>query len=513
MSVIFDRIKQNAKQYPDKTAIIDENGNALTYLQLLQRVEIRIRQLLNTVTPSLTRVALCLQEGYEIPITVLALNALRVPIIPLNAGLQIEQILHLLKSVDADLVILDPTTARIFKGNQKSIKSVDLSELRETTESGQVDIPRVEESDDYKQFLITLSSGSTGNPKPIVLSEKNKLDRADQAILLYETCSDDVILCASPFFHTLGQRLTFLPLLVGATLVQLTRFTARTWCDVVYTHRVTFTIPVSSHLHELVEPLLVSPQRFSTLRCLVSSSAAIDEGVKKQLFETLACDFHEIYGASEIATATNLNREQAALKPRSVGVSCPGVKIRIVDENFAECRPMSVGQIIVKSPLASVGYYRLPETTQESFVGDYFLTGDFGYLDQEGYLYFVDRKKDVIISGGMNIYPSDIESVLSMHPKVRECATVGIHDPFLGEVPVAVVVCLGDVRTVEREMRSTAQQKLAACQRPMKYFFREQLSLTASGKVDKRSLREELNELNLDLSSKLRALQNAQGQA
>jgi acyl-CoA synthetase (AMP-forming)/AMP-acid ligase II len=507
MSVIFDRIKETAKQYPDKTAIIDENGSALTYLQLLQRVEIRIRQLLNTVTPSLTRVALCLQEGVEIPITVLALNTLRVPIIPLNTGLQIEQILHLLKSVDADLVILDPTTASLFKSIQKSIKYVDLSELRETTESGQLDIPRVKESNDYKHFLITLSSGSTGNPKPIVLSEKNKLDRADQAILLYETCSDDVILCASPFFHTLGQRLSLLPLLVGATLVQLTRFTAENWSKAVEEHGVTFTIPVSSHMHELVEPLLASPKRFRTLRCLVSSSAAINEGVKKQLFETLSCDFHEMYGASEIATATNLNRRQAALKPRSVGVSCPGVKIRIVDENFADCRPMAVGQIIVKSPLASAGYYHLPETTEESFVDDFFLTGDLGYLDEEGYLFFVDRKKDVIITGGMNIYPSDIESVISEHQLIKECAVVGIHDPFLGEVPVAVVVCLGVVRTVEREMRSMAQQKLAACQRPMKYFFRENLPLNASGKVDKKLLRKELNVLKLDLSSKLRALQ------
>jgi acyl-CoA synthetase (AMP-forming)/AMP-acid ligase II len=288
--------------------------------------------------------------------------------------------------------------------------------------------------------------------------------------------------------------------------VQLTRFTAENWSKAVEEHGVTFTIPVSSHMHELVEPLLASPKRFRTLRCLVSSSAAINEGVKKQLFETLSCDFHEMYGASEIATATNLNRRQAALKPRSVGVSCPGVKIRIVDENFADCRPMAVGQIIVKSPLASAGYYHLPETTEESFVDDFFLTGDLGYLDEEGYLFFVDRKKDVIITGGMNIYPSDIESVISEHQLIKECAVVGIHDPFLGEVPVAVVVCLGVVRTVEREMRSMAQQKLAACQRPMKYFFRENLPLNASGKVDKKLLRKELNVLKLDLSSKLRAL-------
>ena len=507
MSIIFDRIKQNAKIFPDKSAIIDGKGAAITYLQLVERVEVRIGQLIKSVTPSFTRVALCLKESCEIPITVLALNALRVPIIPLNTELKPEQILHLLKSVDADLVITEPTTAHLFKGNHKGVNSVDLSELSKTTESVQGFIPRIEGSDEYSQFLITLSSGSTGNPKPIILSEKNKLDRSDQAIFLYEACSDDVILCASPFFHTLGQRLTFLPLLVGATLVQLPRFSAKTWCDAVHYHRVTFTIPVSSHLHELVDPLLATPHRFSSLRCLVSSSATIDNVVKKQLFETLSCNFHEMYGTSEVATATNLKREQSVSKPESVGIPCPNVLVKVVDENLTPCKQMEVGQIIVKSPLASSGYYNLPHITEESFVEDFFLTGDLGYLDEEGYLFFVDRKKDVIITGGMNIYPSDIESVISEHTQIKECAIVGIHDPYLGEVPVAIVKCLGDTRSVEREIRSTLQKKLAPSQRPLKYFFRKHLPLTASCKLDKKSMRREINELKLDLSSKLRALQ------
>jgi long-chain acyl-CoA synthetase len=510
MSDIFDRVKQNAKRFPDKSAIIDGNGNATTYLQLVQRVEIRIHQLLRTVTPSLTRVALCLQDGCEIPITVLALNALRVPIIPLNTRLQPEQILHLLKSVDADLVITDSTITRLFQGINKSIKCVDLSELRETTKIGQVYIPSVEGSDEYKQFLISLSSGSTGNPKPIVLSEKNKLDRSEQMISLYDICSDDVILCASPFFHTLGQRLTFLPLLVGSTLVQLTRFTAKTWCDAVYVHRVTFTIPVSSHLHELVEPMLATPNRFSSLRCLVSSSASIENAVKKQLFEHLSCSFHEMYGASEIATATNLNGEQSVSKPESVGIPCPGVEVQVVDDNLNPCKKNEVGQIKVKSPLASSGYYNLPQITEESFVNNFFLTGDLGFLDEEGYLFFVDRKKDVIISGGMNIYPSDIESVILEHPKIKECAVIGVHDTYLGEVPVVVVICPGeDTHSVEREVRSNLQNNLASSQRPLKYFFWDHFPLTDSRKVDKLSIRRIINDLKLDLTSKLRALQNA----
>ena len=181
--------------------------------------------------------------------------------------------------------------------------------------------------------------------------------------------------------------------------------------------------------------------------------------------------------------------------------------VKVVNENLTPCKQMEVGQIIVKSPLASSGYYNLPHITEESFVEDFFLTGDLGYLDEEGYLFFVDRKKDVIITGGMNIYPLDIESVMSEHPQIKECAIVGIHDPYLGEVPVAIIKCLGDTRSVEREVRSTLKKKLAPFQIPLKYFFRKHLPLTASGKLDKRSMRREINELKLDLSSKLRALQ------
>ena len=507
MSIIFERIKQNAKIFSNKSAVIDGNGDSITYLQLVERVEIRKRQLINSVKPSVTRVALCLKESCDIIVTVLALNALRVPIIPLNTELKPEQIIHQLVSVDADLVITEPATSHLYEENHKSINSVDLSELRKFSESSPVIIPTPEASDDYSQFLITLSSGSTGNPKPIILSEKNKLDRSDQAITLYAACSDDVILCASPFFHTLGQRLTFLPLLVGATLVQLPRFSAKKWCDTVYKHSVTFTIPVSSHLHELVDPLLANPLRFSSLRCLVSSSASINNVVKKQLFETLSCDFNEMYGTSEIATATNLTSYQSVSKPESVGIPCPNVVVKVVNKNFIPCKQMEVGQIIVKSPLASSGYYNLPHITKESFIEDFFLTGDLGYLDEDGYLFFTDRKKDVIITGGMNIYPSDIESVICQHPQIKECAIVGIHDPYLGEVPVAIIKYLGYPPSLEREVRSILQKKLAPSQRPLKYFFKKKLPLTASGKLDKLTMRREINELKLDLSSKLRALQ------
>ena len=486
------------------------NGETLTYSQLICLVETRVNQISSLIKQGQTRVALCIPEGIEIPINVLALNYLNVTVIPLNPTLQVDQINHLLASVDADLLITYLTKSQLFDKARTDFQIVELEALNSQVEGKRSLYLNTDTSSNYDEFLITLSSGSTGSPKPIVLSEKNKLDRFKQAVQLYDVNSDDVILCASPFFHSLGQRLTFLPLLAGATLVQLTRFTARNWCETVVDHGVTFTIPVSSHLHELVEPLLTMPHRFSSLRCLVSSSAVINDDVKEKLFDTLSCEFHEMYGASEIATATNLNREQAVLKPKSVGVPCPGVEVMVVDEDLELCKPMEMGQIIVQSPLVSAGYYNLSDTTEESFTEGYFLTGDLGYFDDDGYLYFVDRKKDIIISGGMNIYPSDIEEIIKEHKLVNDCVVIGIYDNYLGEIPVAVLVCDENRKMLEKEIRTMVKKRLAAFQHPAKYFQRNNLPLTASGKVDRKSLREELNDLKFDLSSKLRALQNIQ---
>jgi len=506
VSEIFSIVKEHSLRSPDKTAIVEVDGNSLTYSQLIALVDRRAKQLRFSIKLGLTHVGLCVSEGIELAISVLALNSLNVPVVPLNPTLRSDQIITLLASTDVDVLIAESRNAQLLAEADVGFKILDLDLLSSASDNENPSFKPLGDSSEYDNFLITLSSGSTGHSKPIVFSEKNKLARFEQAVQLFGVTSEDVVLCASPFFHSLGQRLTLLPLLAGATLVQLTRFSAKKWCEAVTANRVTFTIPVSSHLHELVDALLSSKGELSSLRCLVSSSAAIDDGVKKNLFSTLHCEFYEMYGASEVATVTSLSREQADSKPTSVGLSCPGVDIRVVREDHSVCRPLEVGEITVKSPLASAGYYKLPARTKASFVKGYFHTEDLGYLDDDGYLYFVDRKKDIIISGGVNIYPSDIEEVINEHESVVDCVVLGINDRYLGEALVAVLASSEAWPALRKDIKTLVRVRLAPFQRPLKYFLRETFPLTASGKVDKASLRKELNALQLDLSSKMRSL-------
>jgi acyl-CoA synthetase (AMP-forming)/AMP-acid ligase II len=254
--------------------------------------------------------------------------------------------------------------------------------------------------------------------------------------------------------------------------------------------------------------MLESPNDFISLRCLVSSSASINKKVKLKLFDLLDCDFHEMYGATEVATATNLSQAYSLKKPTSVGVPCENVEVRIVDDSFLDKEIMEQGKIIIKSPLSSSGYYNLPDLTNSSFVSGYFVTGDLGFLDEDGFLYFTNREKDIIISGGENIYPSDIEFYINQHDLIEDSTVVSVNDDYFGEVPVAVIISIGckNNKLIEREVRSFLRDNLLPNQQPMKYFFSEKFPLTLSGKLDKKKIQKDINELGLDLSAKLRQI-------
>jgi|APSaa5957512535_1039671.scaffolds.fasta_scaffold05235_1 long-chain acyl-CoA synthetase len=504
MSLIYKKVKDNAYQFPNKIAIILDDGKSLTYAQLINLVNIKIASLQEKIGFTGCTVAFCIEEGVNIPIISLSLNALNATLVPLNPSLKYSQLDFLLKSVDVDILLVDSSTCNLFGKTNILVINIDL--LKENSDTSLNVLREYCANYKYDQFIITLSSGSTGDPKPIVFSEQNKIKRSNQAIEIFDIDSNDVVLCASPFFHSLGQRLTFLPLLIGGTLVQLKYFNINNWVHAVNKYRVTFTIPVSTHLHAVADYLINYPEKFKSLKSIVSSSATIDKDVKLNLFSKLSCNFYEMYGASEIATATVIDKHQLTNKPNSVGLPCTGVKIKIVDNDFIECSQMTIGKIVVKSPLVA-GYYKLDKVTKNSFIDDYFITGDLGYIDKDGYLYFVDREKDIIITGGVNIYPSDIEWHINNIKHVETCVVVGIKDLYLGEAIVAVVVSKEKDRSMlEENIRSSLRKNLSSNQQPIKYFFRDTVPFNHSGKVDRKSIQIEIDLLGLDLTKRLRQI-------
>ncbi|KAB2968524.1 class I adenylate-forming enzyme family protein [Zoogloea sp.] len=342
-------------------------------------------------------------------------------------------------------------------------------------------------------YLILLTSGSTGAPKPIQLSQETKLARARSAIALYGLGEDDVVLAATPMHHSLAQRLTLIPLLTGGTSVILDRYTPTAWLDTAERHGVSFTMAVSSQLKQII-PLLDTRPAPSRLRCLVSSSATLAPETKAALFARTACAFHEIYGASEVASTTDLSVRAHPDKMQSVGTPIQDVEVAILGQDGQLQPPGQPGEIICRTPLAFDGYFGQPEATAAALWQGYFRTGDLGALDADGFLYFLGRIKDIVIVGGINVYPRDIEEVAEAFPGVAEAAAIAVDDPQLGET-VGLVIAPADAGQPinQRNLLRHCASQLNDAQMPRHIFLMDRLPRNEMGKIDKPALRHQLS--------------------
>lgn len=336
-------------------------------------------------------------------------------------------------------------------------------------------------------YILTMTSGSTGDPKPIVFEQRTKLARAQATIDLYSLHGADRMLAATPMYHSLAQRLTLMPLLIGATAIVMPRFSVSTWLETVAKQGVTFTIAVSSQLAQVARDEAAALEK-SALRCIVSSSALLETPLKQRLAELLRCEFHECYGTSETATATDLAINPRDMALASVGKSLPGVHLRIVDADGHDVPVGEEGEIVCKTPLLFAGYYQRPELTRQAMLGDYFRTGDAGRLDADGYLYFRGRLKEIIITGGINVYPKDIEEAVESLPWISECAAFSLPDAGLGEIVALAVVPRENAKADLRALKMRCVDRLADYQLPRRYFVLDALPRNAMGKIVRHQL-------------------------
>ena len=501
MAYLYETFKTQALHFAVKTALISQ-GVSYSYAHILEQADLWAGFISSRYSER-PRIALLFDDPFFNITLSLAIAKLDGACIPTNKQMLPAQMENGWQSCDVNIVIYEPIfSSKISACAPNKYIYISTEELN----SKHTPLPQSTSSWSHEtDYLITLSSGSTGTPKPIVVSQEVKVKRAQQTWDLYNLSDNDVVLCASPYFHSMGQRLIFVPLLLGATVVYLSEFTPNEWINLVEKHKVSFIICVSSHLYALKDALFRNTHKLSSLKTIVTSSAPIDAEFKKHLFEKAGCNFHEIYGATEVAVASNLAPEHATAKFSTVGLPCKDVSIKILNDDLNEIPIGEIGEIAVKSPLAFEGYYKQDALTQSSHASQYFLTGDLGSIDQEGFLSYVSRKKDVIISGGINIYPLDIEKILLSHPAIKEVAVIGVEDTLLGEVVIAICIPQ-DNNNVEPELRKLANANLATFQQPLKYFFTDRLPLTPSGKISKIELRKIYNPLNKDWTLPLRIL-------
>jgi long-chain acyl-CoA synthetase len=346
---------------------------------------------------------------------------------------------------------------------------------------------------DAQTAVILYTSGTTGRPKGVTLTHQNLCANAKAAAELAATYDFNVErrvgLAVLPLSHAFGFTMMNTALCLGETDVLLPYFDPVLVFQAIERYKVTHFTAVPAMFHALLHHPDAEKYDLSSLSLCISGSAPLPLSLLQAFQEKFRCIVFEGYGLSEAAPVVTAPRFDKPLKPGSVGLPLPGVEVRVVDEQGRPLPPGEVGELAVRGPNVTPGYHNLPEETAKVLKDGWLLTGDMARIDEDGYVFIVDRKKDVIIRGGFNIYPRDLEELLAKHPAVAEVAVVGAPSEAMGEEVVAFVVKRPKTEVTEQELIEYCQQHLAKYKTPRVVQFVGYLPKNLIGKVDKKQLR------------------------
>jgi long-chain acyl-CoA synthetase len=341
--------------------------------------------------------------------------------------------------------------------------------------------------------VILYTSGTTGRPKGALLSHANLLANCSSVFRALELRpGEDVILVVLPMFHAFAATVGMLtPLLHGLTIAPVERFDPQLVTDRVEATGATVFLGVPSMYNLLSRLPEQQVARWHSVRFGVAGGAAMPVELLQRFEQRFGFPLLEGDGPTECSPVTCVNPLRGVRKLASVGVEIPDVEIAVMDGQGGVLPPGEPGELCVRGPNVMQGYWNLPEETAAVFFGDWLRTGDLGYKDEEGYIFMVDRIKDMIIVNGMNVYPRMIEEVLYTHESVQEAAVVGEPHGSHGEIPVAHVVLRQGASLDSTRLRAYCSSRLAGYQTPRKFFFVESLPKNAAGKILKRELRKQ----------------------
>ncbi|QIZ68674.1 long-chain-fatty-acid--CoA ligase [Geobacillus subterraneus] len=340
---------------------------------------------------------------------------------------------------------------------------------------------------------LLYTSGTTGEPKGVVLTHQNLYANAKAAAemaRLLQTEHERVALGVLPISHAFGFTMMNVALLLGDQVVLLPYFEPKKVLKAIETHRVTHTAMVPAMFHALCHEPEAGRYDTSSFIACVSGSASLPPSLAEQFERQFGCLILEGYGLSEAAPIVTATDPTKPIKRGSVGLPLPGVQVAVVDEHGRRLPPNEVGELIVSGPNVFQGYYKKEEETARTLRDGWLYTGDMARIDEDGYVFIVDRKKDVIIRGGFNIYPRDLEELLLTHPAVVEAGVVGVPSPKMGEEVVAYVVVRRGENVTEEELIRFCQQKVAKYKSPRFLKMVGYLPKNLLGKTDKKKLRE-----------------------
>jgi long-chain acyl-CoA synthetase len=350
--------------------------------------------------------------------------------------------------------------------------------------------PRAAERSPQDVAALLYTSGTTGRPKGAMLTHRNFIFdayAADQTLLLQP---DDILLGALPLFHAYGFTVNMvLPVLCGCSVVLVPKFLATACLELIEAHKVTFFAGVPTMFSLMLRTRRTPDYDLRSLKTAVSGGAPMPLEVMRAFEERFQVYMLEGYGPTEAAPIVSVNPRYGVRKLGSVGPPIPGVKVRIADDDDQTLPTGAVGELCVQGPNVMLGYWQAPELTAQTIVNGWLHTGDLARLDEDGYVYIVDRKKDLIIVGGMNVYPREVEEVIYELEPIAEVAVVGVPSSIKGEDVVAYVAFKEGMSLPPAEIREHCRRRLAAFKVPSEIVVEPELPKSPVGKVLRRAVR------------------------
>jgi long-chain acyl-CoA synthetase len=469
--------------------------NSITYEQLDKTVNQYSSLLLKLGLKAQERVLLSCPNSPEFIYSYLSVVKNAGIIVPINLMLTLEEIAYFIKDSDAHFMIIHPAIIQKMNHTKESIqellgiKVIVLDEEFQRTIS-EIPLEVFEEfSDENAVSTFLYTSGTTGKQKAAMLTHKNLVINAEQSQLAFHGTATDNYMCVLPMFHVFAFTTCVLnPLLSGATVTILEKFQPKEVVESLLNDDITVFMGVPT-MYILLLEACKNNVTFPKLRLAVSGGAALPVEVLRQAKDILKLPVVEGYGLTEASPVVTFNPLDGIKKEGSIGLPVAFVECKIVDENDIELADGDVGELVVRGENVMLGYYNQEKETKETLKNGWLHTGDLAKKDEDGYVFIVDRKKDMVISRGLNIYPREIEEVIYQFPKVKETAVVGIDDKLRGEYVKAFIVLKDGEECTSKDMLSYLKGHLARYKLPREIEFISELPKNSAGKILKRLLR------------------------
>jgi acyl-CoA synthetase (AMP-forming)/AMP-acid ligase II len=502
-----DPLASLAAAAPDKTALI-EDGRRLTYAGFNALVNRCANLLIELGVRAGTKVVWCGRNSSEVIVLIAALRKCGAVGVPLNYRLSPEEAAYVVDNADAALVVFDGEQAAQLEAAARQVKSVrawlafrcaaaDTPDWAEPLDAMAAERPDTEPvpdgADPAAGTSMFYTSGTTGKPKGVVRSEP------DPALVLGLVTEigfepGDVYLTTGPLYHSGPMSFMLIVQLMGGTVVVMRDFTPERWLELVEEHRVTTTFSAPTPIRRVVDlpDEVIRARDTSSLRRLIANAAPWPFELKRRYIEKIGeGSLFEVYGSTELGVDTILRPEDQLRKPGSCGRAAPGVEIALFDEDGGRVEePQVPGDLYVRGTATCNDYYKAERKFEDAKRGEWLTVGDIAYRDEEGFYYICDRRTDMIISGGMNIYPAEIEAVLTAHPAVADAAVFGVPSDEWGESVHAAIVLRDGAAVADEQLREFCREHLASYKTPRGYDRIAEIPRNPSGKMLKRRLRD-----------------------